>query len=231
MKLLVLSADLKPRYVINQIILKAIASNEGISIFLVSGLQSPLQAIVDFSCFAFVITDAGWQQLPELRQWCTENTRSHYPIPEIITSYYKQRKNVLASTNDIDMECDSSNTIPTSSAVETVHSSDLHLPKVYAKRAFVPQNAANFKPVAFKIQTIKHTKNDFISLELPGGSSDQQPNKNKRKREQEQNKEKKRKKVKSDASIIYQSLIIHKVQNSSGNKEKKLLKKNKKKAK
>lgn len=225
-KLLVLSADLKPRYIINQIILKAIANNKAITILLVPGLNTRLQSIVDFSCFAFVIADVGWQQLVELRQWCTDIIRSNHPIPDVITTYYKQRKSILDDAkNDAKMDCNTSTAIPFKSTLnaQTVNTSNYHLTKVNAQRAFVPQNAVNLKPVAFKVQTIKHMKSDFISLEGTGGSVDHKPSKTKRKSEKE-----KKRKVKSDASIIYQSLIIHKVQNSSNVIEKKQAKKKKK---
>lgn len=210
MKLLVISSDLKPRYVINQIILKAISSNDGINILVVPGLNGHLQGIVGFPCFAFVVDTDGCQQLAELNDWCSDILRIHHPVPDTILSYYAQRRRVLANANDIIMDDNSS--IPIKCANDPENSSKylLHKDANCDQRAFVPQNAALLKPVAYNVQTLKQTKSDFISLDVLGGA----------------NQTKKRpKKEKKKATQLYQPLVIHKVQNSSGERLSKTLKK------
>lgn len=198
-------------------ILKALASNDGITILLVSSLNSRIEQIVNFSCFAFVILDAGCQQLRQLHKWCTDIVRSHYPIPEQILSYYEQRRRTPASKDASGIGCNSSITVPLHTAAETIIVDRYHLTKKHMERAFIPQNAANLKPVSFKVQTIKKMKSEFISLDLQDSGSDFHS--------------KKKTKYQKDTSRItpvYHPLVIHKIKNSSDDKAGKISKKKKK---
>lgn len=212
-KLLVLSSDLKPRYVINQLILKAISSNDGIHILLVPGLNGHLEGIVGFPCFAFVVDQDGCQQLAELNGWCGDILRIHHPVPDTILSYYAQRRRVLANANDINMDDNASMPIKSANEPENTSQFLLHRDANCDQRAFVPQNAALLRPVAYNVQTLNQTKSDFISLDLLGGASQAK---------------KRPKKEKKKSPQLYQPLVIHKVQNSSGERlSKALQKKNK----
>lgn len=198
-------------------ILKAIASNDGIKILLVSGLNSRIEQIVNFSCFAFVILDAGWQQLLELQEWCTDIVRSHYPMPEKILLYYEQRRSVPASIGETDIDSNTPKAVPLRSTDETIIADRYHLTKNSVERSFIPPNAANLKPVSFKVQTIKKMKTEFISLNLQDGDSDFHPKK-KKKHQTEKNR----------ITPLYHPLVIHKIKNSSDDKASKSSKKKKK---
>lgn len=212
---MVISADLKPRYVINQIILRAIFSRNSIHILLVPGLNVRLQSLVDFSCFAFVVDDDGWNQLSELNEWCREISHAHYPVPNMIVSYYEQRRRLLADDNDINLGDDTSMFIESVDEPENI--SNYHLHRDAGRRAFTPQNVANLKPVSYNVQTIKEIKSDFIALNLLDGYAKSATN----------HANKMSKIDKKRRTEIYQPLVIHKVQNSSGKRpNKKLNRKN-----
>lgn len=218
--MLIISADLKPRYIVNQIILQAISSNEHIIIFLVSNLNNLLQELVKFSCYAFVILDDGIEQLPELYSWSKEISIKYHPIPELIDSYFKQRKRSLISKEDSKCTTEPS----CHSETKDVNVNSLYLTKEDSQRGFIPNNAINLKPSTLRVGSIKRIKADFISLDLQENDKIQFATASHPVRKKKHFKKEK----KSQASLkLYQPLIIHKVQNSSNKIKKKRNKKKK----
>lgn len=211
-KLLVLSADLKPKYVANQIILQAFAANEDIRILCVSSLANLIQPILNFSCYAFVIDD--WSQFGELEKWTAEMISEHFPVPATIQKYFDQRRE---SKNCL-MEVDKSNSKQIQMPEEVIEASRYYLKKSESnQRAFVPNNAINLKPIALEIESLNKIKSDFISLATYDGTNDQSTS------------SKHFKKSKKRPLTLYRELTIHKIQ-SNPNKVKKIKdKKNKKK--
>lgn len=162
-----MSADLKPRYVINQIILLALAKHDEISILCVSNLEEKIKSLVDFPCFAFVVTDDCSPKLTKLIDWCKLTITSHYPVPAFIQSYFKHRSNVELDSS-APMETNTSQEIIVQS--ENVSFDSLYLIKNNGnlgqqQRAFIPQNAINLKPLSFEVATsLGKDQSDFISL-------------------------------------------------------------------
>lgn len=213
-KLLVLSADLKPRYVANQIILQALASNEHIRILCVPNLESITQIIFKFSCYAFVISD--WSKLPELDKWTTGVINEHFPVPKLIDSYFGEKRKTT------EMEVDESQTKKPQLIEENVNVNSFYLSKDNCKpneRAFVPRNAINLKPIALEIESIHKIKSDFISID--SDDDNYGPSKQLHKKSKKHNK---------TPLALYRDLTVYKVQ-SNPNKVKKIKNKKQKKNK
>lgn len=88
------------------------------------------------------------------------------------------------------------------------------------KRAFIPRNAMNLKPIALELESLNKIKSDFISLDSYE-SNDHNHSKNIQKS----------KKHKKTPLLLYRELTVHKVQNNPNKIKKfkdKKFKKNKK---
>lgn len=212
-KLLVLSADLKPRYVANQIILQAFAANEHIRILCVPSLSTVMQPILNFSCYAFVIDD--WSQFAELDKWTDEIISEHFTVPATIQTYFDQRRASKHCPMEVD-ECVKAK--PIKLPEEIIEVNRFYLKKSESdQKAFVPKNTINLKPIALEIESLNKIKSDFISLATYDGDNDQPTS------------SKHVKKSKKRPLAMYRELTIHKIQ-SNPNKVKKFKdKKNKKK--
>lgn len=162
-RILVLSADLKPRYVINQIILLALARNETVHIFCVPNLEHEMRSLVDFACFAFAIGDVEMSPWKQVFAWCKTMTIERYPVPELIRAYFDAHRRRTSSKNEtIPMETESV------VAIADVPLSHVHLVRPSAapeRRAFIPTNAINLKPMSFGVTSLGKIKSDFISLD------------------------------------------------------------------
>ncbi|XP_055313761.1 uncharacterized protein LOC129575015 [Sitodiplosis mosellana] len=213
-KLLVLSADLKPRYVANQIILQAFAANEDIRILCVPSLATGIRPILNFSCYAFVIDN--WSQLAELNKWTAQLISEYFPVPATIKSYFDQRR----ESKNCQMEVDEPEIKAQQTLEECIEVNRFYLTKEKCEpnqRAFVPKNAINLKPIELELEPLNKIKSDFITLATHNGNNDQ-PTFSKHV-----------KKSKKRPLTLYRDLMIHKVQ-SKPNKVKKFKdKKNKKK--
>lgn len=220
-KLLVLSADLKPRYVANQIILQALACNEDIRIVCVPNLASWSTSLFNFSCYAFVISQENWTELLELDQWTANLISTKFPLPSIITTQLAKRKQ---NKQNYAMDVVESKTAPNrlqNSNEKYVDINDLYLLKHDGKaeqRAFVPQNGINLKPIALEIESLNKMKTDFVSLDTYDNSNEASTL---------SHKPSGYKHSKKRPLTLYRELTIHKIQNNP-NKVKKFKNKNKK---
>lgn len=143
--MLVISADLKPRYIVNQIILLALARNPAISILCVPQLSQQLREVVNFPCFCMAIAGDTSVELQPILDWCQTMVTEHHPKPSDNNKSTPLQRN-LSLKPDQDIGCQSD-------VIMTV--ADLHLKKtVINARLFVPSNGK-------KSET---PTNDFILL-------------------------------------------------------------------
>lgn len=155
-KLLLISADLKPRYVINQIILLALSKNAGTSILCVPQLELLLKEVHEFECFCMSVGDAV--KASNLIGWGRKLTECHYPVPPQLVSNFAQREK--ATRMDVDAARAPAN------QSEAISVDTLYLRANNGEqRAFVPKNAINLKPLSFKVDSLAKDKNDFISID------------------------------------------------------------------
>lgn len=232
-KMLVLSADLKPRYVANQIILQALACNENIRIICVPNLTNLTKTLLNFTCYAFVIVDRIWSQLSQLDQWTDKIISNNFPLPSIINAHFAKRRENKRSEISA-MEVDAPQTKLQQLADSNGSSADLtylHLTRVNCKanqRAFVPRNGINLKPIALEIESLNKIKSDFISLDTYDGATEQPSTFDFSHTKGHYKNSKKKGKT---PLTLYRESTIHKIQNNP-NKIKKLKNKlNKKKNK
>ncbi|XP_031637578.1 uncharacterized protein LOC116350010 [Contarinia nasturtii] len=216
-KLFVLSADLKPRYVANQIILQALACNEDIRILCVPNLETLIRPLLNFSCYAFVIDN--WSEFTELDQWTKSLIGDHFAVPTIIQAHFDQRKAMDVDETDASVE-----KVPKREEIVEVNRFYLFKDDCQEnKRAFIPKSAINLKPIALELESLNKIKSDFVSLD-----SYESNNQASRSHGKDFHKSKKHKKT---PLALYRELTVHKVQNNP-NKIKKIkdkkLKKNKK---
>lgn len=155
-KLLLISADLKPRYVINQIILLALSKSAGISILCVPQLELLLKETHEFECFCVSVADAA--EVSNLIGWGRKLTECHYPVPPEIVSNFVQRE------KSTPMEVDAAQT--PANQTEAISVDKLYLrANTGEQRTFVPKNAINLKPLSFKVDSLAKDTNDFISID------------------------------------------------------------------
>lgn len=176
-RLLVLSADLKPRYVINQIILLALARNEAIRILCVPNLEEEIKQVVDFQCLAFAIEDTDSSEFHKLFDWCQILTTERYPVPPLIGAYFDARRQRSSENETVPMETETASII--CGPCDVTPLSDLHLTRSNAaggQRAFIPKNATNFKPLSFEVTSLDKIKSDFISLDAFDSDGDSSKN-------------------------------------------------------
>lgn len=146
-QILVLSADLKPRYVVNQIILLALAHNPDTRVLCLTRLNERLSAIVPFSCFCMAITTDGPDALRPLVDWCKAIIDQYHPNPNLNVRQVKKRVPIESSSP--------AEGVKDSAEMEDVSFDNLYLTKsTKGTRSFVPSNA---------IKSVQ-TTNDFISL-------------------------------------------------------------------
>lgn len=145
---LVVSADLKPRYIVNQIILLAFARNPAVRVLCVPQLNQLLREIVPFACFCMAITSDAAADLEPVVEWCKATVAKHHPKPEDRTVIDLKLYSSIGQSD----EC-SKNAIE----MEDVSFERLYLlRKPSGTRSFVPANASDAVTDA--------PKNDFISL-------------------------------------------------------------------
>lgn len=232
-KLLILSADLKPRYVANQIIVQALASNPYIHILCVANMAIFTQTLLNFSCYAFVVGHEHWPEMPELNLWTVKIVAENFPLPQTIKEHYAKRPD---SNTSIPMEVDEQcrikkqkETIDTKSIVGVDDVKRLHLTRDTNQRAFIPKNGINLKRIALEIESLNKIKSDFISLQTYSNSSDEPTSSSSFDFKSFKGYEKNAKKNGKRPLTLYRELTIHKIQNNP-NKIKKIKdKKNKKK--
>lgn len=202
---LILSADLKPRYVANQIIVQALAGNEAIRILCVPNLNDILQPILHFSCYAFVIN--SWASFPQLDEWTSNVINENYPVPEIIRTHFTHRQKICSMevyAQQVKRQMCNKHT------AENVDIKYLHLPRTNCEskeRAFVPRNGINLKPIALEIESLNKINSDYISID--SGPS------------QTTGFHKKSKKLFKAPLAMYRDLTIHKIQNNPSKAKKK----------
>lgn len=247
-KLLVLSADLKPRYVTNQIIIQALAHNDDIQIACVPNLSTLMQNIFNFSCYAFVINDKNWSELSNLSQWIIQIIETNFPLPDEIKSHFaKRRARSDDKKSDEEMVTSAEGRIIKGKFVNFMDGNDLNrmrqqklvrcnetcdadINQLYLtrdnpnQRSFVPKNAVDLKPIAIQLESLNKIKSDFISLDTYDGASNF-------KSTQSTSNPKYAKKKSKRPLTMYKELTIHRIQNNP-NKIKKIKdKKNKNKNK
>lgn len=229
-KLLVLSADLKPRYVANQIIVQALANNADIRILCVANMAIFTQNLLNFSCYAFVVGHEHWLEMLELNAWTAKIIDENFPLPLFIKEHYAKQQD---SHSSISMEVDEEyqiikQKVPSDPnfVAGNFNLKHLHLTRNNCDRAFVPKNAINLKPIALEIESLNKIKSDFISLETYNNSNDEASTFDFKSVKRSENQAKKKGKR---PLAMYRELTIHKIQNNP-NKVKKIKdKKNKRK--
>lgn len=165
-QIVILSSDLKPRYVINQVILLALARNESINILCVPNLEQEIKSLVDFQCFALAISDVESSEFQKLFEWCRIVTTERYPVPKLIREYFCARQQTSSEIESIPMETDNASAQCSRHVERSV--SQLHLTRSNTapeQRAFIPKNAISFKPLSFDVTSLDKIKSDFISLD------------------------------------------------------------------
>lgn len=158
---LIISADLKPRYVINQIILLALTRNKSINVVCVSNLNNRLSQILPFSCFCFCMVKHDDDRLRPIIGWCKSIIEINHPIDQQYchipqkneTQNQDEDSNILEAANATNIE------------MQAVSFEKLYLMKPACERAFVPNNS--------KICKTFTSSNDFISL---GDNNEHEPN-------------------------------------------------------
>lgn len=184
--LLTISADLKPRYVVNQIILLALARNENINILCVPNLAERLKAIVNFPCIAFTVLAHESHEFEALHKWCSQLIAEHHPVPRVIRDYFSSHPHRREKTEKMDVTPLQPG-LQNPAAHEEVNVEHLYLRSAAAsddrQRVFVPANA-----VYKKKATLKPKQNSANFLTLDTNDSNE------------------------TISIPYQSLTIHQVQ-------------------
>lgn len=168
-KLLILSADLKPRYVANQIIVQALANNANIHILCIANMVNFTQILLNFPCYAFVVDHKNWPQMLELNSFAAKIVDDNHPLPPLIKEQFAKRKDASHSSNtpmDVDEQCQrQKETIQSKHLVNYSDVKHLHLRRDANQRAFIPKNGINLTPIALEIESLNKIKSDFISLE------------------------------------------------------------------
>lgn len=228
-KLLVLSADLKPRYVANQIIVQALSNNPDIRILCVANMTKFTEILLNFPCYALVVGSEHWCEMPELDTWTTKIIGENFPLPPLIKEHFTKQQNLNAETPmEVDDQCHigKQNDIPAKNILGDCDSERLYLTRHCDanERAFVPKNAINLKPIALEIQPLNKIKSDFISLETYSNSNDRPQCSDFKSPKGFQRKGKR-------PLALYRELTIHKIQNNPNKVKKSKDKKNKKKNK
>lgn len=164
--IVILSAELKPRYVINQVILLALAHNEAVNIFCVPNLAEIMKEFISFPCFAFtlIVNDRECTKLDDLLHWCAIRKEQSHPVPNTITEYFSLKNNRKPVSEDVEvnllkLESDEKDS-------ESVDFTKLYLIKKTEgpKRLFVPENASDLKPLLSNVARSTFDQSDFISL-------------------------------------------------------------------
>lgn len=212
-KLLAISAELKPRYVVNQIILQALSCNEQINIFCIPNMESLMYDYVKFPCFAFIIIENDLPAFEKLFTWSTNVIQNIHKVPVSISSYFAEGNQL----EQMDMnEIEYKELAPHEDNVHHLYLFEEN--NSFSQRAFIPKNAINLKPSTLKIDPLNQIRSDFISLNTFDHSSPISISKP-RKGNKLHGKKDDRKKVMTPMRL-YQALTIHKIQgNSNGNKK------------
>lgn len=225
-KLLVLSADLKPRFVANQIILLALGANHETRIVCVPNLDILMLPLLNFSCYAFVISEESWSRFPDLDKWTADLVEKHFPVSEVIDAYFTEPR---YKTTSCSMETDGSDEHTSRRAEEKIDFDSIYLTRDESKpnqRAFVPKNAINLKPIALEIESLNKVKSDYISLDTFDANSGPSTRQN---TNCEKDVGSKLKKKRKPPLVLYRPLTLEKVQNNPNKVKKIRNKKNKNK--
>lgn len=235
-KLLVLSADLKPKYVTNQIIIQALANNQDIRILCITNMTNFTQTLLNFSCYAFVVGHEHWSEMPELDLWTAKIVDENFPLPLLIKKHFPKRPETNSNTAmEVDEQCqmtkEKGTKIDPNNIVCDGDLKDLHLIRDNCdvdQRVFVPKNGINLKPIVLEIESLNKIKSDFVSLETYSNSNDATSTFDfKSIKGCEKNAKKKGKRP----LALYRELTIHKIQNNPNKMKKPNDRKNKKKNK
>lgn len=231
--MLVLSADLKPRYVANQIIVQALANNPDIRILCVANMTIFTQNLLNFSCYAIVVGHEQWFEMSELDIWTAKMVEENFPLPQMIKEHYTKRPDSSSSTPmEVDEKCQISIQKETINPKSIVGVDDLRLLYLTRdncdahQRIFIPKNGINLKPIALDIESLNKIKSDFISLETYSNSTHEASTLDST---LPKGYEKTAKKKGKQPLTLYRELTIHKIQNIPNKVKKFKDKKNKKK--
>lgn len=209
-RLVAISADLKPRYVVNRFILRGRAYNKQINILCLPNLDKLIQTLLGFSCFALIITENQSHEFDELFNWCHKvfiDSHGTSSLNESILSeqYFRKRN---GSYNSYQNKNKVSNDDYGLNLHQIYVSSGDVIP---GQRAFHPANSGHFKPLDLKITPINEIGSDFIQLNTFDATGSLPIDLNLR-RNHEQHKKTKRNKYMEKLTDLYQPLTIHKIQ-------------------
>lgn len=218
----------------NQIIVHALANNADIRILCVANLAQLTQTLLNFACYAFVIGHEHWSEMSELNAWTAKTIDVNFPLLPCITERFIERQDQPHSSMPMEVDEERQITkrnelLESKNTANQFNLKQLHLTRDDCgpnRRAFVPKNAINLKPMALEIESLNKIKSDFISLETYSNSNDGASTFNfKSTKGFEKHARNKGKRP----LAMYRELTIHKIQNNP-NKVKKIKdKKNKKK--
>lgn len=208
-RLVAISADLKPRYVVNRIILLANTYNKEINYLCLPNMDKLIQKLLGFSCFALTITDNQSHEFDELFNWCHKiliDSRETSSLNQSTFSEQCFRKcigpdNSYQNRNKVSYEDDGLN------FNEIYLSSGDDIP---GQRAFHPMNSKHFKPLDLILKPLNQIRSDFIQLDTFDATCSVPIVRN-YKITHKQLKKMNRDKYMEKSTHLYQPLSIHKI--------------------
>lgn len=171
-----ISTEIKPKFIINQIICLIISNYQTTKILCVPNLKLITEEIFGISSLLMIIRN---QMLPLIENW-VRNKSENYPIPKELIQYYgnknineKQDSKNIPEIKIKEIKAGTSNLQKHKSSKESNHNNVINFNDLYLKRpsekyqrAFIPDNAKNLKPLNFDIVPNKSAEwgNDYISF-------------------------------------------------------------------
>lgn len=208
-RLVAISDNLKPRYVVNRIILRAIAYNKGINIICLPNMDKLIQKLLGFTCFALTITENKMQEFDEIFNWCHEI---------LIVSQETSSLNQSTFSEQGFKKCDGSEIEQVQNTNKLSYENDgLNFKQIYlssgdnmlGQRVFHPVNSEHFKPMDLILEPIKQIRSDFIQVNKfdAKGSINIEPYVGRKR-----NQNKRTNNYAEKLIDIYQPLTLHKIQ-------------------
>lgn len=209
-RLVAISPDIKPRYVVNRIILRAVANNKGIDVICLPSMDILIQKLLGFSCFALVITENQSHEFDELLNWCHKILIVYRETPSLNQSVFS--KQCFRKRNGPDNSYQNRHRV--SNEDNGLNLNQFYLPSedvILGQRAFHPVNSAHSKPLDLILKPLNQIRSGFIQLDTfdATGTVTIVPN---LKINQKQHKKANKNKYMEKSIDLYQPLTIHKIQ-------------------
>lgn len=153
--ILLISADIKPQFVIEQIIFQTLTQNAQTKILCIPNMDELFKKFLKFSCLCLMLSNSSESPYRNAIKWISDLSKN-YPVTK---SFAELLSTIVRKSTDDQCSMiveESVRQKDDSTAVEAIDFSELYVRKISSQRAFVPNDGSK----QGRLKTVKPMTND-----------------------------------------------------------------------